>query len=134
VVIWNASSVACQLGGRVEFAAYFADGSRDVAARNNQPIVLAPVTLVPGMTAPPEFTDIDHYLFMALAGAERDDPTQVDGTCRPADELSPSKLVLTVGTVSVKTPNSDLGTPSRAPSIFGCHGKVLLEAAHLPTP
>jgi hypothetical protein len=132
VVVWNASPEACRIGGRVAFTAYLSDGTRDLAAQNNQAVVLRFFVMRPGMVAPPEFSEIDNYLFFILAGVERDDPAQPDGVCRAADEVAPSRLVLTIGTLALETPNDDKGNPMRNPWIYGCHGKVLLESAHLP--
>jgi hypothetical protein len=40
--------------------------------------------------------------------------------------LAPAILILTVGATSLTVANKDPTTPS-APSIYGCHGRILLE-------
>ena len=117
---------------KIDFTAYFADGARDQEARTIQPAVLHPVALSARMTAPPDGSNIDNYLYVTLAGAERDDPSQPDGECRPAEELTPTSLVLTIGSVTLRTSNDDEGSLMRHPSIYGCHGTVLVESAPHP--
>jgi hypothetical protein len=67
------------------------------------------------------------YLTADLMGPERDDPTQPTGSCRQQDELAPAVVVLTIGHLSFRVPNSDPHS-EQVKAVYGCHGRVLLEA------
>jgi hypothetical protein len=66
-----------------------------------------------------------------MMGFERDDGTQPDALCRPRDEGTPAVLDLSVGAVTVTATNADPGSP-QSTSIYGCHGRVSLEALYGP--
>ena len=63
-------------------------------------------------------------------GPERDDPTQPNGLCRAIDKLSPATLTLTIGSTPITVKNADPASATNK-SIYGCHGRILLEEARL---
>jgi hypothetical protein len=123
--IWNPQSQPCTLRGQVAFAAYFADGSRDLGAVINRTVSFPATTLPANMPAPGNNTDPSGYMVAGLMGPERDDPAQPNGVCRSEDELSPATLELTLGTVSLRVRNQ--AANSDVTAIYGCDGQVLLE-------
>lgn len=135
IEIWNPGNFPCRLAGAVSFTALFADGAADLNARSSQPLPPLAVTLPAHMIRPREGADPSAYLVAALMGPERDDPEQLDGLCRPQDDLTPTTLVLSIGRVTLRIPNHDPAVPpghgsSRA--VHGCYGRVLLEAVAGP--
>jgi hypothetical protein len=125
VWIWNPQAQPCTLRGQVAFAAYLADGSRDLGAVTNRTVSFPPTTLPANMRAPANNADGSGYTIAGLMGPERDDPAQPNGVCRSQDELTPDTLELTLGTMSLRAPNHDANSDVKA--IYGCHGRVLLE-------
>lgn len=131
IVIWNPGPEPCQLHGQDGFAGYYPDGSRDANAHMEQPITSRVITLQGNMPAPRDGRDQSDYLVAFIMGLERDDATQPDALCRPQDEGTPAVLVLSVGTVTVTVTNADAGSLQSA-SIYGCHGRVVLEELRGP--
>lgn len=117
----NTSSVACLLSGRLHFAAYFASGRRDhnafVAADPGFASSLGsePVNLV---------VAAGRSVTIVFSGAQRDDPAQPDGMCRAADEETPSRLVVTIGSLTLQIRNLGDPGPNNIPSVYGCHGAI----------
>jgi hypothetical protein len=126
IVIWNPGPEPCQLHGQVSFAGYYPDGSRDANAITEHPITSGIITLPSSMRPPRDGPDQSDYLVALLMGPERDDPSQPDALCRSQDEGTPAALVLAVGSVTIRTTNKDPGSAQNT-SIYGCHGRVLLE-------
>jgi hypothetical protein len=108
IVVWNSGPQPCQLGGSVGFAAYYPGGVRDPNATVVQPITSGLVRLPAFMLPPRDGQDLSGYLTGYLAGA-----------------------VLSVGSVTVRATNSDPGSVD-VTSIYGCHGRVLLEDLQAP--
>jgi hypothetical protein len=131
MVIWNPGPQPCQLHGRVGFAGYYADGSQDRNAVMEHPMGSGFITLPGTMPPPRDGQDTSDYLVALLMGPERDDATQPDLLCRPQDEGTPAALVLSIGSVTVRTTNKDPRSV-QITSIYGCHGRVLLEDLHGP--
>lgn len=126
VVIWNSGAQPCRLHGQVSLAGYYADGSKDHNAVMAHPIVTGFITLPSRMPPPRDGQDQSDYLVAFMMGTERDDRAQPDALCRPHDEGTPSALVLSVGSMTIRTTNMDAGS-AQVRSIYGCHGRVLLE-------
>ena len=131
IVIWNRGPEPCQLHGRVRFAGYYPDGSRDPNAVTEHPMTTGRITLPSNMPAPRDGHDLSDYPAALMMGFERDDPDQPDALCRSQDEGTPALLVLGVGSVTMRTANEDPGS-GRITSIYGCHGRVLLEDLQRP--
>jgi hypothetical protein len=65
-------------------------------------------------------------------GYERDDPHQPNGLCRPQDEVMPTTLRLTVGTLVLYVRNYDPAAsirPFDKKGVYGCHGGIDLMQA-----
>jgi len=130
IEIWNPGPAPCRLAGTVTFTALFADGTTDLKAVPNRPLPRLSVTLPAHMIRPREGTDQSGYLTALMMGPERDDPTQLNGLCRPRDELTPAVLVLSIGSVTLRIRNHDVAAPASrgiSRAVYGCHGQVLLE-------
>lgn len=131
IYIWNAGATHCRLTGAVAFAAFFASGAADRNAHPNQPQPPITVTLPAAMAWPGEGADPIQYLVAILDGPERDDPTQSNGVCSPRDELTPATLQLSIGDVALRVRNQDRAA-AQVHAVYGCHGRVLLEALTAP--
>jgi hypothetical protein len=132
ILLRNVSSSACALHGNVGLSGQDAHGQRIAATEMNQPRVLAPVILPPHtpMASPGVEPTAGAYLVMLLIGAYRDDPTSANGVCSDANEVTPARLVLSVGAVVVPVANDDPeGVGFTA--MYGCHGVILGEGAAL---
>ena len=127
IVIWNTSAMPCRVAGWVTFTAFFNDRSRDTNAHPNRPIPAVAVTLPANMSAYRDGDDPAPYLTADLMGPERDDPTQPAALCRQQDKLAPAVILLTIGNLSFRVPNSDPYS-EQVKAVYGCHGRVLLEA------
>jgi hypothetical protein len=131
IVIWNPGAEPCQLHGHVRFAGYYPDGSRDSHAVMAHPLTSAVVTLPSNMPPYRDLQDQSGYLAALLMGPERDDPSQPNALCRPQDEGTPAVLVLSLGSVTIRATNEDRESPQNT-SVYGCHGRVLLEGIEGP--
>lgn len=132
VVVWNTGPRPCRLAGPVGFSALLASGAVDPVATANRPVQLATVVLPARMPAPTAGQGEDRYLVADLMGPERDDPAQSDGLCRAADKVTPKTLLLSIGPVRLSVRNLDRWSHPDVPSIYGCHGRVLLEDVRGP--
>jgi hypothetical protein len=132
IVLWNPGPAPCQLAGPVGFAGYDPDGSRDANAGLAHPIASQITRLPAAMHQPRDGQDLSGYLVVYLMGTERDDPAQPNGLCRRQDEGTPATLVLSIGSVTVRTANSDPGSV-QVTGVYGCHGRVLLEDLQGPS-
>lgn len=132
MAIWNPGSTPCRLHGPVSFAGYYPDGSRDPHAGLAHPIVGGTITMPSAMRSPQDGQNLSGYLVGYLMGTERDDSAQPNGLCRRQDEGTPATLVLSIGSVTVRTANSDPGSV-QITSVYGCHGWVLLEDLQAPS-
>ena len=126
IVIWNTSATPCRVAGAVTFTAFFNDRERDMNARPNRPVPAVSVTLPANMSAYRDGDDPAPYLTADLMGPERDDPTQPAGLCRQQDKLAPAVVVLAIGKLIFRVPNSDPRS-EQVKAVYGCHGRVLLE-------
>jgi hypothetical protein len=133
IVIWNPGPTPCQLHGPVSFAGYYPDGSRDPNAVPVRAITGGVIRLPGNMRPPHDGQELSGYLTAALMGPERDDSSQPNALCRRQDEGTPAVLVLSIGSVTVRTTNSDPGSVN-VTSVYGCHGWVLLEDLQGPQP
>jgi hypothetical protein len=131
IVIWNPSLDPCHLHGQVSFAGYYVDGSRDPYAVTAHPITSGVITMPGTMPPPRDGQDQSDYLVAFMMGPERDDANRPAALCRPQDEGTPEALVLTIGSVTIRTTNKDPGA-AQVTSIYGCHGRVLLEGLQGP--
>jgi hypothetical protein len=128
VWIWNPHRQPCTVRGRVSFAAYLADGTRDGMAATDRQVALWPTTLPARMRPPTSLSGADDYLTMLFAGAERDDATRPDGLCRAEDEERPVTLVVTLGALVIRARNAN----ASGQGLYGCHGNVWLAAVSGP--
>jgi hypothetical protein len=131
LVSWNPGPTPCQLHGPVSFAGYYPDGSRDRNAGLAHPIPGGTITVPGGMPPPQDGQDLSGYLAAYLMGTERDDASQPNALCRRQDEASPATLVLSIGSVTIRTANTDPGS-AQVTSVYGCYGRVLLENLQAP--
>jgi hypothetical protein len=131
--IWirNLGSDSCRLSGAVRFSARYADGTLDKQATTSGPVRPVAGMLPGGASAPTSSNPTAFtYLVAYLMGPERDDPTQPNGLCRAIDKLSPATLTLTIGSTPITVKNADPASATNK-SIYGCHGRILLEEARL---
>lgn len=126
IVVWNPGPTPCQLHGPVSFAGYYSDGSRDPKAVPVRAITSGVIRLPGNMRPPRDGQDLSGYLAAYLMGPERDDSSQPNALCRRQDEGTPAILVLTIGSMTIRTANSDPGSV-QVTGVYGCHGQVLLE-------
>ncbi len=136
IEIWNSGNTPCRVDGAVSFTALLADGTRDTNAAANVALPPPPLAVVlpARMTPPAEDSDPAGYLAALLSGFIRDDAQQPDGLCRPQDELTPSRFVLSIGDLTLEVPNQNAAGPDRGGPgpLYGCHGNVVLEQVKGP--
>lgn len=132
ILVRNTSDTACAVQGNVDFYGIDAQGQRLAGGSMNQPESLAPVVLPPNTPVLPSGVEPTPgaYLVMFVMGAYRDDPTAPGLVCTAANEITPAKLVVAVGSIRVSATNYD-AAGGHFPSMVGCHGKILGEGASL---
>lgn len=132
LLVRNISPSVCSLQGKVDFYGVDAQGKRIAGSRMNQPQTLAPMELPPNTPAvPPGAQEAPGaYLVMGILGAYRDDPSASNGLCSAANEVTPSQLVLVVGSVTLQVANYDPAGGTNK-SMYGCHGVILGEGVSL---
>jgi len=126
ILLRNSSATACGVQGTVDFYGVNAQGQRVPGSGMYQPQTLALVVLPPNTPVLPPSVAVTPgaYLVMSLTGAYRDDPTAPNGLCSATNEITPARLVLSVGSISVSVTNYD-AAGGHFPSMMGCHGKII---------
>jgi hypothetical protein len=132
IVVSNVSSTACALRGPVSYHGLDSHG-RVVSSGACPASGKAEV----GTTCASDVSLVTHTpsgeTFRALfQGFERDDPHQPNGLCRPQDELMPTTLRLTVGTLVLYVRNYDPAAsirPFDKKGVYGCHAGIYLVQA-----
>ncbi|HEX9036155.1 MAG TPA: hypothetical protein VF808_04110 [Ktedonobacterales bacterium] len=134
IYLRNISAEPCALEGEVGFYGVDASGARIKGTGMNQPVWLMPVVLPPHTPAPPLSVSPTPgaYVEVIFIGAYRDDPTNASGNglCSAANEVTPARFVVSIGTVTMRVANDDpqSGRPDLT-SVEGCHGVILGESA-----
>lgn len=131
VSIRNISFTPCSVQGTVTLTALDAHGQPIPGIAMAQPTTLAYATLPPNTPATPPSgsSAAGKYVEVGLMGEYRDDP-KTGGLCGAADEVTPARFVVTLGTVSIQATNNDPASLSFK-AIKGCRGQISGQGASL---